>query len=145
MNLYQNYVGADKPTRKALDELSELFSYLRVWRIDKHVFIDPLMPPTESYHRDLFFQVSSFSILCYYMMYSFLHHIEFMAVFDYILNAVKGLVQRENVKVFYLPNSLHCVRTLMTNCEPIVLSHYLFQGKGKIITTKETFKYVESK
>ncbi|KAM7486980.1 hypothetical protein LguiA_002989 [Lonicera macranthoides] len=48
---------ADKPTRKALDELSELFSYLRVWRIDKHVFIDPLMPPTESYHRDLFFQI----------------------------------------------------------------------------------------
>lgn len=48
---------ADKPTRKALDELSELFSYLRVWRIDKHVFIDPLMPPTESYHRNLFFQI----------------------------------------------------------------------------------------
>ncbi|KAA8527288.1 hypothetical protein F0562_034615 [Nyssa sinensis] len=48
---------ADKPIRKALDELSELLSYLRVWRIDKHVFIDALMPPTESYHRDLFFQI----------------------------------------------------------------------------------------
>lgn len=48
---------SDKPTRKALDELSELFSYLRVWKKDKHVFIDPLMPPTESYHRDLFFQI----------------------------------------------------------------------------------------
>lgn len=51
------FLPADKPTRKALDELSELFSYLRVWRIDKHVFIDPLMPPTESYHRNLFFQI----------------------------------------------------------------------------------------
>ncbi|TYJ14958.1 hypothetical protein E1A91_A10G152900v1 [Gossypium mustelinum] len=48
---------ADKPTRKALDELSDLFSYLRVWRIEKHVYIDPLMPPTENYHRDLFFQI----------------------------------------------------------------------------------------
>ncbi|XP_059632903.1 eIF-2-alpha kinase GCN2 isoform X3 [Cornus florida] len=48
---------ADKPTRKALDELSELFSYLRIWRIDKHVFIDALMPPTEHYHRGLFFQI----------------------------------------------------------------------------------------
>ncbi|CAK9172608.1 unnamed protein product, partial [Ilex paraguariensis] len=47
---------ADKPARKALDELADLFSYLRVWKINKHVFIDALMPPTESYHRDLFFQ-----------------------------------------------------------------------------------------
>ncbi|XP_022761656.1 eIF-2-alpha kinase GCN2 isoform X2 [Durio zibethinus] len=48
---------ADKPTRKALDELSDLFSYLRVWRIEKHVYIDALMPPTENYHRDIFFQI----------------------------------------------------------------------------------------
>lgn len=48
---------ADKPTRKALDELSDLFSYLRIWRIEKHVYIDALMPPIESYHRNLFFQV----------------------------------------------------------------------------------------
>ncbi|PON88673.1 Histidine-tRNA ligase/ATP phosphoribosyltransferase regulatory subunit [Trema orientale] len=48
---------SDKATRKALDELSDLTSYLRVWRIDRHVYIDPLMPPTESYHRDLFYQV----------------------------------------------------------------------------------------
>ncbi|KAL6976219.1 eukaryotic translation initiation factor 2-alpha kinase [Sarracenia purpurea var. burkii] len=48
---------AEKLTRKALDELSELFSYLRVWRIEKRVFIDALMPPCESYHRDLFFQI----------------------------------------------------------------------------------------
>ncbi|GLT96768.1 hypothetical protein SLE2022_143680 [Rubroshorea leprosula] len=47
----------DKPTRKALDELTELFSYLRVWRIEKHVYVDALMPPTENYHRDLFFQI----------------------------------------------------------------------------------------
>lgn len=48
---------ADRPTRKALDELSNLLTYLRVWRIEDHVHIDPLMPPTESYHRNLFFQV----------------------------------------------------------------------------------------
>lgn len=49
---------ADKPTRKALDELSDLFSYLRIWRIEKNIYIDALMPPIESYHRNLFFQVS---------------------------------------------------------------------------------------
>ncbi|KAF2619903.1 hypothetical protein F2Q68_00041771 [Brassica cretica] len=43
--------------RHALDELSNLLTYLRVWRIEEHVHIDPLMPPTESYHRNLFFQV----------------------------------------------------------------------------------------
>ncbi|KAI4324306.1 hypothetical protein L6164_023858 [Bauhinia variegata] len=48
---------SDKRTRKAVDELSELFSLLRVWRIDKNVYIDPLMPPTEIYHRNIFFQV----------------------------------------------------------------------------------------
>ncbi|KAM6545969.1 hypothetical protein CsatB_026705 [Cannabis sativa] len=48
---------SDKATRKALDELSDLTSYLRLWRIDSHVYIDPLMSPTEIYHRDLFFQV----------------------------------------------------------------------------------------
>ncbi|XP_054816173.1 eIF-2-alpha kinase GCN2 isoform X2 [Prosopis cineraria] len=47
----------DKRTRKALEELSELCSLLRVWRIDNNVFIDALMSPTESYHRDFFFQV----------------------------------------------------------------------------------------
>lgn len=48
---------AEKSTRKALDELSDLFSYLRVWKIEKHICIDSLMPPTERYHRDLFFQI----------------------------------------------------------------------------------------
>ncbi|CAK8575820.1 unnamed protein product [Lathyrus sativus] len=48
---------SDKHTLKALDELSELVRLLRIWRIDKNVYIDALMPPNESYHRDLFFQV----------------------------------------------------------------------------------------
>ncbi|KAL3835059.1 hypothetical protein ACJIZ3_009795 [Penstemon smallii] len=48
---------ADKSTRKALDELSELFNYLRIWRIDRHVILDALLPPTESYHRKLYFQI----------------------------------------------------------------------------------------
>ncbi|KAJ7980699.1 protein kinase family protein [Quillaja saponaria] len=47
----------DKPTRKALDELSELYSHLRVWMIERNVYIDALLPPTESYHRNLFFQI----------------------------------------------------------------------------------------
>ncbi|KAL6528004.1 hypothetical protein OROHE_014954 [Orobanche hederae] len=50
----------DKSTRKALDELSELFNYLRVWSIDKQVFLDALMPPTESYHRNLYFQMREY-------------------------------------------------------------------------------------
>ncbi|XP_058102419.1 eIF-2-alpha kinase GCN2 isoform X2 [Magnolia sinica] len=48
---------SDKSTRKALEDLSALFSYLRVWRIEKHVTIDALMPPTESYYRELIFQI----------------------------------------------------------------------------------------
>lgn len=54
------YTITDNKTRKALDELLDLFSYLRVWRIEKHVFVDVLMPPTEFYHRQLFFQVPDF-------------------------------------------------------------------------------------
>ncbi|KAK7312406.1 hypothetical protein VNO77_36234 [Canavalia gladiata] len=48
---------SDKCTFKALDELSELVSLLRIWKIDENIYVDALMPPTESYHRDLFFQV----------------------------------------------------------------------------------------
>ncbi|XP_057541314.1 eIF-2-alpha kinase GCN2 isoform X3 [Amaranthus tricolor] len=48
---------ADKHIHKALDELSDLFSYLRAWKIDKHIYLDSLMPPSEYYHRDLFFQI----------------------------------------------------------------------------------------
>lgn len=47
----------DKLTRKALEELSTLFSYLRIWNIEKHIFLDVLMPPTENYYRGLFFQI----------------------------------------------------------------------------------------
>lgn len=47
----------DKTTRKALEDLSELCNYLRVWRLDQRVYVDALMPPTESYHRNLFFQI----------------------------------------------------------------------------------------
>ncbi|PIA29619.1 hypothetical protein AQUCO_05800029v1 [Aquilegia coerulea] len=47
----------DKHTRKALEELSTLLGYLRVWKIEENVFIDALMPPVESYHRALFFQI----------------------------------------------------------------------------------------
>ncbi|PHU03060.1 putative serine/threonine-protein kinase GCN2 [Capsicum chinense] len=46
----------DKTTHKALEDLSQLFNYLRVWRLDQRVYVDALMPPTESYHRNLFFQ-----------------------------------------------------------------------------------------
>lgn len=46
--------------RKALDELLDLFNYLKVWRLETNVYIDALMSPTESYHRDIFFQVSGF-------------------------------------------------------------------------------------
>ncbi|XP_022150410.1 eIF-2-alpha kinase GCN2 isoform X2 [Momordica charantia] len=47
----------DKSMRKALDELLDLFNYLRVWKIETNVYIDALMSPTEDYHRDIFFQV----------------------------------------------------------------------------------------
>ncbi|CAN0858035.1 eIF-2-alpha kinase GCN2 [Linum grandiflorum] len=48
---------SDKVTRRALDNLLDLFIHLRVWKIESRVYIDPLMPPTEKYHRNLFFQV----------------------------------------------------------------------------------------
>eukprot|EP00258_Populus_trichocarpa_P045287 XP_024461306.1 eIF-2-alpha kinase GCN2 isoform X2 [Populus trichocarpa] len=48
---------ADNRIRKALDELSDLCIHLRVWKIENHVYINALMPPTENYHRDLFFQI----------------------------------------------------------------------------------------
>ncbi|MED6122446.1 eukaryotic translation initiation factor 2-alpha kinase [Stylosanthes scabra] len=54
---FRGALPSDKRTYKALDELSELLKLLRIWRIDKNVYIDALMTPTESYHRDIFFQV----------------------------------------------------------------------------------------
>ncbi|XP_073003452.1 eIF-2-alpha kinase GCN2 isoform X1 [Typha latifolia] len=50
-------LSSDKATCKALEDLSALVSYLRVWSFEQHVSIDVLMPPTEVYHRDLFFQI----------------------------------------------------------------------------------------
>ncbi|KAG9447065.1 hypothetical protein H6P81_013193 [Aristolochia fimbriata] len=48
---------SDKSIRNALDELSALITYLRVWKIENHVSIDVLMPPTDGYYRELFFQL----------------------------------------------------------------------------------------
>ncbi|KAK4752449.1 hypothetical protein SAY87_021247 [Trapa incisa] len=47
----------DKFACKALDELSDLFSYLRVWKIGGNIYINALMPPSEGYYRDIFYQV----------------------------------------------------------------------------------------
>lgn len=50
-------LSPDKFTHKALEELSTLLSYLRVWNIEKNISLDVLMPPTEDYYRGLFFQI----------------------------------------------------------------------------------------
>lgn len=52
------FYDVDKASRKALDDLSDMYNYLRIWRIEKTVFIDSFMTPTEFYHRDIFFQVT---------------------------------------------------------------------------------------
>ncbi|MCO5571335.1 hypothetical protein L7F22_025073 [Adiantum nelumboides] len=41
----------------AIEELSTLQSYLRVWSIGKHVHVDALMIPVEEYHQGIYFQV----------------------------------------------------------------------------------------
>ncbi|GJN02486.1 hypothetical protein PR202_ga19843 [Eleusine coracana subsp. coracana] len=48
----------DKSACKALDDLSIFLKCLRVWSVDKHVTIDVLMPPSECYYTDMFFQVN---------------------------------------------------------------------------------------
>ncbi|KAH7351668.1 hypothetical protein KP509_19G008700 [Ceratopteris richardii] len=49
---------ADYPrVSAAIDELAALQSYLRVWDIYKHVYIDALMVPVEEYHKRVYFQV----------------------------------------------------------------------------------------
>ncbi|GJN27194.1 hypothetical protein PR202_gb15192 [Eleusine coracana subsp. coracana] len=48
----------DKSACKALDDLSTFLKCLRVWSVDKHVTIDVLMPPSECYYTDMFFQKS---------------------------------------------------------------------------------------
>lgn len=47
----------DRFTLAALEELSTLLSYLRVWEIERHIFIDALMLPSEEYHNGIFFQI----------------------------------------------------------------------------------------
>ncbi|TKW05167.1 hypothetical protein SEVIR_7G157200v4 [Setaria viridis] len=49
----------DKSACKALDDLSALLKCLRVWLVDEPITIDVLMPPSECYYTDLFFQVYS--------------------------------------------------------------------------------------
>lgn len=50
----------DKSTCKALEDLSNLLSYLKVWSIESNVTIDVLMPPSETYYTGVFFQVINF-------------------------------------------------------------------------------------
>ncbi|KAG8082505.1 hypothetical protein GUJ93_ZPchr0014g47605 [Zizania palustris] len=47
----------DKSACKALDDLSAFLKCLRVWSLEEHITIDVLMPPSECYYTDLFFQV----------------------------------------------------------------------------------------
>ncbi|XP_057815476.2 eIF-2-alpha kinase GCN2 isoform X2 [Cryptomeria japonica] len=47
----------DRFTLAALEELSTLLSYLRLWEIERHIFIDALMLPSEEYHNGIFFQI----------------------------------------------------------------------------------------
>lgn len=50
-------LSPDKPTSKALEELSALLRYLRIWGIEQSISIDVLMPPTETCYQNLFFQI----------------------------------------------------------------------------------------
>ncbi|KAJ4756462.1 protein kinase family protein [Rhynchospora pubera] len=50
-------LSSDKSTCKALEDLSDLLSYLKVWSIESNVTIDVLMPPSETYYRGVFFQM----------------------------------------------------------------------------------------
>lgn len=49
----------DKSACKALDDLSAVLKCLRVWSVEQQITIDVLMPPSECYYTDLFFQVYS--------------------------------------------------------------------------------------
>jgi hypothetical protein len=50
-------LGVGASTSTAIDELSMLLSYMRVWDLDKLVTIDALMPPTADYFDGIYFQV----------------------------------------------------------------------------------------
>ncbi|EMS62264.1 putative serine/threonine-protein kinase GCN2 [Triticum urartu] len=49
----------DKSACKALDDLSTFLKCLRVWSVEEHIAIDVLMPPSDYYYTDLFFQIYS--------------------------------------------------------------------------------------
>ncbi|KAL6650949.1 hypothetical protein ACP70R_009874 [Stipagrostis hirtigluma subsp. patula] len=49
----------DKSACKALDDLSALLKFLRVWSVEKQITIDVLMPPSECYYTNIFFQMYS--------------------------------------------------------------------------------------
>lgn len=49
----------DKSACKALDDLSTFLKCLRVWSVEEHITIDVLMPPSDYYYTDLFFQIYS--------------------------------------------------------------------------------------
>jgi hypothetical protein len=52
------FLVVDKSACKALDDLSALLRCLRVWSVEQPITtIDVLMPPSECYYTDLFFQV----------------------------------------------------------------------------------------
>ncbi|XP_078447574.1 protein kinase family protein isoform X2 [Wolffia australiana] len=48
---------SSETTHKALQELSDLLTYVRVWRIEKRISLDVLMPPEDSDYRGLYFQI----------------------------------------------------------------------------------------
>ncbi len=50
-------LGVGASTSTAIDELSMLLNYMRVWELDKLVTIDALMPPTADYFDGIYFQV----------------------------------------------------------------------------------------
>ena len=51
------FLVVDKSACKALDEVSTFLKCLRVWSVEEHITIDVLMPPSDYYYTDLFFQV----------------------------------------------------------------------------------------
>lgn len=53
-------VYAGDKTSAAIDELSMLLGFLRVWGLEKVVNIDALMSPTEEYFDAIYFQVAIF-------------------------------------------------------------------------------------
>lgn len=68
---YCVFLVVDKSACKALDDLSALLKCLRVWLVEEPITIDVLMPPSECYYTDLFFQVSAiaFHLWIFFLLY----------------------------------------------------------------------------